>query len=1556
MSDGPVDPRDPGLDGLFPGDSEMAGRMRAFDWSATDLGPPAGWPGHLRLALSLCLTSRFPILIWWGPAFTVLYNDAYVPFLGPAKHPRVLGRPGREVWAEIWDTIGPMLAGVRATGSATWSDDFPFLFAREVPREEVYVRFTYGPILAADGRTVDGVFCPCTETTGQVVGARRLETLRQLGVQAAVARTARDACAAAARVLAGNPRDVPFAAVYLADEPGPGWALVATTGLPDGHPLPRAGAGDAETPWPLTRVLRTGRAEEARGLAGLDPPLPGGPWPEPPDRAVVLPISPLNHDAPAGLLVAGVSPRRPWDDAYRGYFELVAGHVGTALAAARAHEAERRRAEALAELDRAKTAFFASVSHEFRTPLTLMLGPVEDLLSDAGGLTPTNRERLDLIRRNGLRLQKLVNNLLDFARIEAGRAEARYAPTDLAVLTADLASTFRSACERAGLELVIDCPPLPDPVYVDRDLWEKVVLNLLSNAFKFTPAGHIEVRLAARDRHAVLTVRDTGVGIPADELPRVFDRFHRVEGTRGRTHEGSGIGLAVVRELTRLHGGEVRAESGPGAGSTFTVSVPLGAGHLPADRVGPPRPATPPAAEPFVEEALRWLPDPAGPPRPAGGGGGGRPRVLLADDNADMRGYVGRLLAGAYDVEAVADGEAALAAARARPPDLVLADVMMPRLDGFGLLRALRADPATRAVPVVLLSARAGEESRVEGLAAGANDYLVKPFAARELLARVAAHLEVARVRRDAERRVTGILDSLADGFVALDRDWRYTYINAAADAAHGVPRAELLGRRVWDAFPATVGTPFERMCRQAAETGAAVEFDTHYAPHDRWYAVRAFPSPDGLSVYFRDVTDRKQVEEALRRSEAQLSEAQELAHVGSWSWDLPTETLTWSDEHYRIVGLRPQQVPMTYDRGVGYIHPDDRPWVEDTVRRAMADGHPYECRFRMRRDDGTVRVVHSQGRAVYDESGRPVRMFGTIQDVTERVQAEADRERLALLVEHSTDFIGLCDPEGQPFFANPAALRLVGLASVDDVLRTTIKDYFFPEDQAFVTDEYMPRLLREGRAKVEIRFRHFVTGEPIWMIFSSFAVTAPGGTLVGLATVSRDVTDERRARDALAASEARLAAELAAVSGLHALAGRLLAAPDAAAALDAVVEAAVALHGSDMGTAQVWDPAAGVLRFAAARGFDPAALAALAALPPITPDDPSTCAAVVRTGRRVVVEDFEADPAFAAHRGTAAARGYRAAHSTPLTTRRGELLGVFTTHYRSPHRPADRELRLTDLLARQAADWLERARAEEGVRRARDELEGRVAARTAELAAANDALRAEARERERSEEARTDLLRRLATAHEDERRRVARDLHDHLGQQLTALTLGLQAARDRGADPDLLARLQRTAEDMARGVHDLALRLRPTALDDFGLAEALRSGVEEWGRGAGTEVTLDTDGLGGERLPAEVETALYRVVQEAVHNALKHARPARVNVLVERRNHHVTAIVEDDGAGFDADAVLSRPPPGRLGLVGMRERLALVDGTLEVESGPGAGTTVFARVRLPAGSEGGGR
>ena len=348
-------------------------------------------------------------------------------------------------------------------------------------------------------------------------------------------------------------------------------------------------------------------------------------------------------------------------------------------------------------------------------------------------------EELAVISRNGLRLGRLVNTLLDFSRLEAGRMQASYEPADLAQVTAELASVFRSAVDRAGLAFAVDCPPLPEPVYLDRGMWEKVVLNLLSNALKFTFDGSIRVAVRAEGGQAVVTIADTGIGVPRPEIPRLFERFHRIENARARSNEGSGIGLALVQELIQLHGGTISAASVEGEGTTFTVRLPFGHAHLPAGALVPAGHAATVSAtaDPFVQEALRWLPaaardgdDGAGPwpmrqeMRPgraadpsAQAGRALDARVLVADDNADMREYLTRLLRTAgYQVTAVADGQAGLDAARAGLPDLVLTDVMMPRLDGLGLVAALRADPRTAPVPVVFLSARAGEEAAAAGL------------------------------------------------------------------------------------------------------------------------------------------------------------------------------------------------------------------------------------------------------------------------------------------------------------------------------------------------------------------------------------------------------------------------------------------------------------------------------------------------------------------------------------------------------------------------------------------------------------------------------------------------------------------------------------------------------------------------------------------------------------------------------------------------------------------------------------------------------------------------
>jgi signal transduction histidine kinase len=758
----------------FHGTSEMARRMRALDWSKTALGPVGSWPMALRTSVSTCLDCAFPIILWWGPDLSILYNDEYTDFLGP-KHPAAIGRPAAEVWAEIWDVIEPMLSQVMAGGEPTRSRDLLLHIDRGY-LEETYFSFSYSPIHNDDG-TVGGVFCPVIETTDKVIGARRLRTLRDLATRSKGVDREQAAYEAAAATLAANSHDVPFALIYRVNPEGGVAERVATAGIAPRTPaspdcVGLDGTGD---PWSIAEVARSGRAELLTGLGARFEQLPSGAWKTAPHTALVQPVLLPGQDRPRAIVVTAVSPMKELDSGYRTFFELIATQIAAGVADAQALEEERRRAESLAEIDRAKTAFFSNVSHEFRTPLTLMLGPLEDLLrQEPGALSPEATSALEIAHRNSLRLLKLVNTLLDFSRLEAGRMDASFEATDLAALTTELASGFRSAVEAVGLTFVVDCAPLPQPMYVDRDMWEKVVLNLLSNALKFTMSGEIRVSLGWRDGHAVLDVADTGVGIPAEELPRMFERFHRVKQGGGRTHEGTGIGLALVRELAKIHGGTAAVESREGHGSSFTVTIPAGSAHLPPDRVNSGRRLTPTAvgAMPFVEEALRWTAA-TGEVTPAGASGH-RPRVLVADDNADMRDYVSHLLSPHYDVETVGDGNTALQRIRAAAPDLLLSDVMMPVLDGFGLVAAIREDPELQSLPIILLSARAGEGAQIEGLGAGADQYLVKPFSARDLLARVASLLEMVRVRRQAElsiaesERQLREADARKDEFLAL--------------------------------------------------------------------------------------------------------------------------------------------------------------------------------------------------------------------------------------------------------------------------------------------------------------------------------------------------------------------------------------------------------------------------------------------------------------------------------------------------------------------------------------------------------------------------------------------------------------------------------------------------------------------------------------------------------------------------------------------------------------------------------------------------------------------
>jgi signal transduction histidine kinase/DNA-binding response OmpR family regulator len=829
----------------------MGALMRAVDWSKTPVGAVETWPQSLKTSLSILLESKFGTMVAWGPELTHFYNDAYRPILGSSKHPS-LGRRVPEVFPEIWQTIGPLFDGVMQ-GTAVGFDDLLVPLDRHGYLEEIYFTFSYTPIRDEAG-AVGGILVTVAETTMRLIQERRLRTLRDLALRAAQATAEAQAWLGSAEILTSNDADVPFALLYALDPDGQQVTLAASTAEVAASLRPAQVRVDrpADQGWPIGSVLASNEARLITDVEARFGAQRGRKWPEPIRRALLLPIRRSEATDAYGVLVLGLSPRRDLDDDYRDFCGLIADQIAAAVANCRARAEDRKRAEALAEIDRAKTAFFSNVSHEFRTPLTLMLGPLQQALESPQATL--GGQDLEAVHRNSLRLLKLVNALLDFARAEAGRAQAYYRPTDLAELTRDVASAFQSAIERGGLSFEIDCPPLSAPVSVDRDMWEKIVLNLLSNAFKFTLGGKIRLALeevgqvGRMEKQVRLTVSDTGVGIPASEVPHVFERFRTVSGAHGRTQEGSGIGLALVHELVQLHRGRVTVESRLGEGTAFTVSLPaegVPARDLPdapLDHAG----AT--TAEAYVVEALRWLASPTAADGPAAEARGrndspaptptARPaHILLADDNADMREYMTRLLAHRWTVRAVADGAQALAAIRQRRPDLVLTDVMMPNIGGFELLRALRADPQTADIPVIMLSARAGEESRIEGLQAGADDYLTKPFSAKELAARVTTHLELGRLRRQAELEREKLHAQFMQAPVPMSLVIGPELVFELANRPYleMIGRSDVIGKSMKEVFAELPpDAPVFGLLREVYQSGRAFTTDEYRVPLDR--------------------------------------------------------------------------------------------------------------------------------------------------------------------------------------------------------------------------------------------------------------------------------------------------------------------------------------------------------------------------------------------------------------------------------------------------------------------------------------------------------------------------------------------------------------------------------------------------------------------------------------------------------------------------------------------------------------------------------------------------
>lgn len=1137
-----MEPTKTDMSAWLPGGGEMGERVRRFDWSKTPLGPVVTWSPALRMMSSFLLANRFPLLLWWGPEYISIYNDAYRPVLGD-KHPWALGRPVRECWSEIWHVLRPLIDTPFNGGPATWNDDISLEINRHGFLEETHFTIAYSPVpdeSVAGG--IGGVLATVHEITEKVVGERRITVLRDLA-KTTEAQTAEEVGRLVAKRLAAHPADIPFALLYFIDSDGKRARLAGCAGADADNPACPAvldlSSGNDQI-WPVAETLRSQSPQIVENLSarlvGSGPP---GPWSDPPREAVVLPIRSSTAHQPAGVLVAGVSPRLRLDEPYRNFFDLVAGQIAMALANAQAHEAERQRAEALADLDRTKMAFYSNISHEFRTPLTLMLGPLEDALASPV-LSADERNQLDLARRNSLRLLQLVNTLLDFSRIEAGRLQAAYQPIDLSAATIELAGLFGAAIEKGGIRLVVDCPPLPEPAWVDREMWEKIVLNLISNAFKFTHEGEIEIRLRSERDSFVLSVRDTGVGIPSDELPRLFERFYRGAGTHGRTHEGSGIGLALVQELVKLHRGTVSVESEVGRGTVFTVTLPAGRGHLPEEQISKSsdRRETGFRASHFADEVMRWLPD-AEHGMAAQGAGvlasqspsvpnhGERARIMVVDDNADMRGYLHRLLASHYEVDAVCDGEAALAAITHCKPDLILSDVMLPRLDGVGLLRKLRADPVLANLPIILLSARAGEDARIEGIEAGADDYLTKPFSARELLARIDAQVRLSRLRQDADR---SIRESEARLRLATEAanvgafDWNIaTGVNTwtpELEAMYGLAPGEFgKTQKSWEKL-LHPDDRVEAMAKveEALATGNPIEHEWRVKWDDgsvHWIygKFQAFKDKNGKPVRLTgvntDISARKKAEQDLLVAHRQLQGVIDNSAAMVYAFDRQGRIVMANAALAKVLKSTPDQM---IGRTRHHFMPKaDADWHEANDREVFGKREAKQFEEYSHLEDQTITWLTTKF-PLWDAEGQIYAVAGISTDISDRKQIEDARARLAAIVAFSNEAIISKTLDGKVTSWNRAAERMFGYAA-EEMIGSSIRR-IVPADRQSEEDDILARINRGEQLERYETVRICKGGHKIDVSVTISPIFDRAGKIIGASKIAHDITDKKRAEE----------------------------------------------------------------------------------------------------------------------------------------------------------------------------------------------------------------------------------------------------------------------------------------------------------------------------------------------------------------------------------------------------------------------------------------------------------
>ncbi|WP_020600097.1 ATP-binding protein [Spirosoma panaciterrae] len=1120
------------------GGGETAALIRSFNWAETPLGPIDQWPQSLKTATNLMLNSRQPVWIGWGPSATFLYNDAYIPVLSLAKHPWALGKPAATVWEEIWDFCGPLADKVFHQGESSFVDDVRLFMNRGGFLEETFYSFSYSPIRDETGQ-VSGLYCPNTEVTAQNLNTRRLATLSALASNVLTERTTRSACASAAQTIYQNPDDIPFALLYLTTAEGKAVQLEQAVRLPTNDTLVShsLSAPHNSTTDSLNRML-TEAVEQGKTVVGswtTNEKLIPGPAGQPVTQVIVLPLIAPGQHKTIGLLVAGINPTRPLDSAYQTFYELVANQVATAIQHSQAAEEERQRIEQLAELNRAKTLFFSNISHELRTPLTLILGPLEELLQDGTQpLLAHQQTQAEAAHRNAQRLLRLVNALLDFSRLESGRLEATFTPTDLPTLTTDLASNFRSVIEKAGMQLVVDTESLAERVDVDRNMWEKIVLNLLSNAFKFTLKGTITVRLVKLKNDRIqLTVADTGVGIPAADLPRLFERFHRVDGAQGRSFEGTGIGLALVHELVELHGGTIQVSSELNQGSTFSIQIPIHQAHR---SLAPERLSTG-SADLFIADAnlmLPALPDsrPSQPKPSSSTAHQTDKRILLADDNADMRAYIHRLLSPHYAVEMVTDGREALEAIQRQQPDLLLSDIMMPNLDGAELLKIIKTNPQTAHIPVMLLSARAGEEATIDGYAAGADDYLTKPFSANELLVRVKSQLKLSQARRDNQQKLRHLFKQAPVAIAIVEGAQHIlTLTNDLYLTLTDRQESQVVGKPFLDVFPELIAQGIGSVLDQVFQSGKpfavaeqAVELNRHGQFLIGYYSYSFQPLTDslgqitGIIMVASEVTESVKARQLLEESQQQFKQLADLIPQIVWTARPDGTSDYYNQQWYTYTGL--ENDLYGNDGWLHVLHPDDQKRCLDLWTHSIRTGEPFQMEYRFAdyRQPGQYRWFLGRSVPVRDSEGTIVKWFGSATDINDQKQAETilrqNESRFRAIADTTPVLIWISGVDKLCTFFNKGWLDYTGRTMAQEVGNGWSEGVHPADFQRCITI-YSTSFDARQEFYMEYRLRRH-DGEYRWLAERGKPWFDPDGTFMGYIGGCTDIHDSKLANEVL--------------------------------------------------------------------------------------------------------------------------------------------------------------------------------------------------------------------------------------------------------------------------------------------------------------------------------------------------------------------------------------------------------------------------------------------------------